>query len=346
MEKEKLEIYNKLRNISKDNGKKPIFISYSKLQKYLYCPLSYRIQYIDKEKVEFEKNINGEIGTLSHDIIEKECKGELKFKDNNDRAMYFREKANNLALEFGLEKDIPLIQSLYDFFKMSDYKDKYINAEFEVPVYYKLKYINDEYDYWVVGFIDCVLHNEDGTVNIIDFKTSNTSGYTGVKLQQALLQIGSYAYIYEHMFRKRVNKIGYHFLKYGDIKFIDYKGKNRKTSKVERRKIIEEFNNKNGISDLIISDCYSMLEFNKENRLEYMKKLIELFKEIDNTNYSDFTSKNRDVGYCERFCPFRNSEKCKIENQYNYTDIFKNNTMMEICKIALKNDNINVDIVW
>lgn len=346
MEKEKLEIYNKLRNISKDNGKKPIFISYSKLQKYLYCPLSYRIQYIDKEKVEFEKNINGEIGTLSHDIIEKECKGELKFKDNNDRAMYFREKANNLALEFGLEKDIPLIQSLYDFFKMSDYKDKYINAEFEVPVYYKLKYINDEYDYWVVGFIDCVLHNEDGTVNIIDFKTSNTSGYTGVKLQQALLQIGSYAYIYEHMFRKRVNKIGYHFLKYGDIKFIDYKGKNRKTSKVERRKIIEEFNNKNGVSDLIISDCYSMLDFNKENRLEYMKKLIELFKEIDNTNYSDFTSKNRDVGYCERFCPFRNSEKCKIENQYNYTDIFKNNTMMEICKIALKNDNINVDIVW
>lgn len=344
MDKEKLEIYNKLRNMSKNNGKKPIFISYSKLQKYLYCPLAYRLQYIDKEKVEFDKNINGEIGTLSHDIIEQECKCKLNFKDKKERSNYFRERANNLALQFGLEKDIPLIKSLCDFFETSNYKNHYKNADFEVPVYYKLKYPSDEYDYWVVGFIDCVVYNEDGTVTIIDFKTSNTSGYTGSKLQQAILQIGSYAYIYEYMFRKQVKNIGYHFLKYADINFIDFKGKKRKTSKVERRKITEEFNNKGGVSDLIIKDCYSMFDFTKDNRLEYMGKFVNLFKEVEGKNYSDFKSDNRDVGYCDRFCPFRNSSLCSEANRFQYSDLSKENTMLDICKIALQNDNI--DIVW
>lgn len=344
MEQEKLQVYSKLRNISKENGKKPIFISYSKLQKYLYCPLAYRIQYIDKEKVEFESNINAEIGTLSHDIIEQECKKVLKFNTKKERADYFKTKATEIAIKFGLEEDIYLIQSLYDFFLNSDYIEKYINADFEVPVYYKLRHNDKDYDYWVVGFIDCVLYNDDGTVDILDFKTSNTSGYTGTKLKQALIQIGSYAYIYEFLFKKKVSKIGYHFLKYGDIKFIDVKGKKRKSSKVERRKVQEEFENKNGQSDLEVTDCYSLFDFNKENRLEYMGQLVDIFKEIETKNYSDFTADNRDSGYCERFCPFRNNEKCTASHQDNFTDIFKNNTMFEICKVALKNENI--DIVW
>lgn len=345
MEQEKLQVYSKLRNISKKDGKKPIFISYSKLQKYLYCPLAYRIQYIDKEKIEFESNINSEIGTLSHDIIEQTCKGILKFESKEQRAKYFKNKATEITLKLGLEEDIPLIQSMYDFFLLSEYEDKYKGADFEVPIYYKLKHEDREYDYWVVGFIDCVLYNEDGTVTILDFKTSNTSSYTGAKLKQALVQIGAYAYMYEFLSKKRVSQIGYHFLKYGDIKFVDFKGKNRKSSKVERRKIQEEFESKNGVSDLQINDCYSMFDFNKENRLEYMRQLVDLFKEIETKNYSDFTADKRDNGYCERFCPFRNSEKCTASHQDNFTDIFKNETMKEILKVALKNDK-DISIVW
>lgn len=344
MEKEKLEVYSKLRSISNKEGKKPIFISFSKLDKFNKCPLSYRIEYIDKVKVEFKDNVHSSIGTLCHDLIEWGITGNLSRKEIMET---FEERVKIIMTKYEFEKELPVITSLREFFKNSNFIQNNIgkNIKFEVPVYYKLKMENKEYDYWVVGFIDMVLENEDGTVTIIDFKTSNKSGYTGVKLQQALVQIYSYAYMYEYLYRKRITQVGYHFLKYADIEFIDTNGKKRKTSKVERKNIQEEFENKNGASDLVMKDSYSLFEYNKENRLEYMGKLVELFKTVNSMNYSDFTSDKRDIGYCERFCPFKNHEKCTASHQEDYGNIFKNETMKEILKVALKNDN-DTNIVW
>lgn len=307
MEKRKLDVYNGLRNESRNNGRKALFVSYSKLEKFLKCRLAYKLQYIDKEKVTYESNIHSEIGTLCHDIIEK------TIAENLSREQYVEEfltKSKAITDKFSLDHYIPLIKSLRHFFENSDFKERYTKAEFEVPVTYKLRYDKEDTDVYIVGFIDCVLHREDGSVDIIDFKTSNKSSYSGKKLQQALVQPFTYAYIYEYMTRKKINQVGYHFLKYVDMTFVDTKGKNRKSSKVERKDIDTDFKNKNGEGNLVLKDSFSFFEYNNETRLSYMKQLVDLFKEVDSLSIEAFTCKDRDVSFCDRFCPFKDHPKC------------------------------------
>lgn len=314
MTKEQLEIYNNLRNKSKLNGKKAVFISFSKLDKFNKCPLSYRIEYIDKVKVEFKDNIHSSLGVLTHDLMDWGILGDMS---KEEIVNTFDEKVEKIYKKYGIENEQPVVVSLRDFFKRSDFIEKYRgkNVKFEVPVYYKLKSSTDKIDYYIVGFIDMVIENEDGTVDILDFKISNKSGYTGKKLQSALMQIYSYAYMYEYMYRKKINRLGYHFLKYCNLSFVDIKGKKRKSSKVERKDILRELSEKCGVKDVDVQDCLVYFEYNKENRLSYMKTFVDLFNKVNTMQYDDFTSDNRDCGYCERFCPFRNHEKCTLSNE-------------------------------
>ncbi|MGL5098721.1 MAG: RecB family exonuclease, partial [Fusobacteriaceae bacterium] len=303
MEERKLKIYNMIRNEVKSRGKKVEFLSFSKLEKFLKCKRAYRYQYIDKFKVEFKDNLHADIGTVCHDLIEwstTEKWGQEKLMDA------FKIKSKGVCGKYGMKEDIPLIKSTKHFFEESKFikelQARDVELEFEAPIYHKLRFEGEdkELEYWFVGFVDLIVHNEDGTISIVDFKTSNTSGYVGKKLQQAFVQIYSYAYIYESMHReKRVRDVGYLFIKYCNLTFKDTKGKGRKSSKVERRNIQEDYETKNGDSDLIITDCYDIYDYNKDNRLVYMQRLVEVFHETKTEGM--FDGKGRDEYYCKNF---------------------------------------------
>lgn len=333
MDERKKAIYNKIRNEVKSRGKKVEFVSFSKLEKFLKCKRCFKYIYVDKYKIEYKDNLHADIGRVCHDIIEwSSTEGWGRDKINRT----FMDRARAVCNKFSMRIDIPLIKSIKHFFDESEYMNNLfsrgINIEFEVPVYHKLKYEGDEgVEYWLVGFIDMIIHNEDGTASIVDFKTSNTSGYVGKKKEQAFLQIYSYAYLYEAMYRKRVKEVGYLFIKYCNMIFVDTNGKKRKSSKVERRNIQEEFDSKNGESDLIISDCLDMYEFNKDNRLVYIKKLIDIFYETKNEGM--FKATDRDKYYCEKFCPFRGTEICDWRDE----DEDYINPMMVILQSVIKN---------
>lgn len=317
MDERKLKIYNKIRKEAKSRGKTVEFVSFSKLEKYLKCKRCFKYMYVDKVKVEYQDNLHADIGTISHDVVEWASTE----KWDKDRIIKtFNDRAKITCNKFSMDFNIPLIKSTKHFFMNSDFINdlqiKHDKIEFEVPVYHRLKYEDGNKEFWIVGFIDIIIHNDDGTISIIDLKTSNVSGYTGKKREQAFLQIYSYAYLYEAMYRKRVKDVAWMFIKYCNIKFIDSKGKSRKSSKVERKNIEEEFRVKDGAGNLEISDCLDSYEYTKDNRLIYIKKLIGIFEE---TKAEDtFEASERDKHYCEKFCPFRNTGVCDWEDKVEH----------------------------
>ncbi|MGL5962670.1 MAG: PD-(D/E)XK nuclease family protein [Cetobacterium sp.] len=307
MDKDKLEVYNLIRDEVRSRGKKVEFVSYSKVDKFLQCKLCYKLQYIDKIKVAYEANIHGDIGTLSGDII-RWASSESWGRDKAEK--YFSDNIKSICLKHDLPTTLPVIQSMRAFFKDSFYMDELasrgVKLEFEKPVYKKLNYVGNDVDteYWLVGFIDMLIHNEDGTVSIIDFKTSNVSGYTGKKREQSLVQLYSYAYLYEAMSGKSIKDVGYLFLKYCNLTFEDSKGKKRKSSKVERRHIMEEYRNKDGASSLEMSDCLDLFDYSS-NRLAYMKIFMDNF--VSTKKEENFEGDGFDSFFCKNFCSFRST---------------------------------------
>lgn len=307
LDKNKLKVYNDIRADAKNRGKSVGFVSYSKVEKYLKCKQGYKLQYLDKLKVDYAENIYADLGTVSGDILNwasTEGWSKEKIKES------FRNKAKDICTKHGLTTNIPLMRSMINFFDtshyMTDLYNRGVKLEFEVPVYKKLNYTQEGYidkEFWIVGFIDMVIHNEDGTISIVDFKTSNVSGYTGKKLEQNLVQIYSYAYLYESMYRKKVKNVGYHFLKYCNISCVDSKGKKRKRSKVERKDIDGVCYELDFKSNLEIEDCLNVFEYNKDNRLTYMGIFMKNF--LDSQKDEEFCAKDRDKHYCKNFCPFR-----------------------------------------
>lgn len=126
--------------------------SYSRVSTYETCPRQYKFRYIDKLKIydDYEADNPLIVGTALHTGIE----------ENIEVArMYYRQQfpkiTNKHVEEFmKIEYWIPKVKELIEPFG---------NVEFEHEIN------NDEY----IGFIDMLIHNDDGTYSIIDFKYSN-----------------------------------------------------------------------------------------------------------------------------------------------------------------------------
>ena len=310
MDERKKAIYNKIRNEAKSRGNYVEFVSFSKLEKFLKCKRCFKYTYIDKIKTEFKDNLHADVGTLCHDIIQW---GVTESWGRDKILKTFKDRSKIICDKFSMRMDLPLLKSTKHFFENSEYMlklvERGVKIEFEVPVFHKLRYEDKpNKEYWLVGFLDMVIHNEDDTISIVDFKTSNKSGYVGKKKEQAFLQIYSYAYLYEALYRKRVAEVGYLFIKYCNMVFTDSKGKSRKSSKVERKDIQDEFREKDGLCDLVLTDSLDMYEFTKENRLVYIKRLLDIFHESKEEEL--FEGTGRDKFYCERFCEHSKSGVC------------------------------------
>lgn len=308
MTEEQLKIYNKIRSEVISRGKKVEFWSYSKLMTYVQCNLQYKFKYIDKIKSDFKANIYTDLGELTHELTEKY----LSTNINIDGIITeYRFQAEHFFKLHGLDTTHNLYKSLDHYFNNStflrDKKNSNSKKEFEIPIYMRLKNTPDK-EYWFVGFIDMVEEDENGNITLYDFKISHRSGYTGKKLETVSMQVYLYAFIYQALYKRKINSIKYLFMKFCNIDFIDINSKHRVTSNVERCYIDKEFKLKDGLSDLNVTDNFIELDSDNSTITEFSKKFVNLF--ITTLNDKEFKPFNKDDSYCLKFCEYRKSGHC------------------------------------
>lgn len=296
------------------NNKNLKVLSFSMLSTLEQCIRYYKFNYIDKVGIEGD-NVYTYLGSLAHLLIEKLYREEITNKEaiekwlNKINSMTYLfvdySKAEKYEKQLEMKKKNRKYKNNYNLsmvryfknFKKIDYKD-FLQ---EQRVYIKLdKMFNSPMfkDYVFNGIVDFIGLNEDGSIDILDYKTSTM--YKGNKMELHSFQLLLYAICFENMGFK-VNRIGWNFLKYAR-KIRKFKNGNTRLTNIERRmlKYNDEF-----------EDCIVEIEYNIENKKKALKFIfdnVKLMFNIDrvkdkNTNlipcnYNEF--------FCKNLCSFYN----------------------------------------
>lgn len=160
--------------------------SYSKVSTYANCPRQYKYRYVDKLKIydDFEADNALIVGTTIHLGIEQGL---------NVAIMYYKQQFPRIT-----DKHIEEIIKLEHWIPIVREQLKNLGNDFTFE--YELK--NSEY----IGFVDLMIKNPDGTVDVVDFKyTNNIESYVQSK------QIHLYKYYLEKKGFK-VRNLGYLFI--------------------------------------------------------------------------------------------------------------------------------------
>ena len=152
----------------------------------------------------------------------------------------------------------------------------------------------------LTGFIDLIVHNDDGTVSIIDYKTS--SKYAKKDLQKNANQLIIYGLALEQLGYK-VRDVKWYMIKYATIQ-----GK-RGNKMIERRELEDgqEF-----------EDCFVEYPYNEITKMECVDWIIDTIEEIESlTTYDTWEHKDINKGnsfYCSNICSV--CGKCEALKQY------------------------------
>lgn len=292
----------------KNNNKNLKVLSFSMLSTIEQCLRYYKFNYIDKIGVEGD-NVYTYLGSLAHLLIEKLYREEITNKEaiekwlNKINSMTYLfvdySKAEKYEKQLEMKKKNRKYKNNYNLSIVRYFKNfkkiKYKYFLQEQRVYIKLdKMFNSLMfkDYVFNGIVDFIGLNEDGSIDILDYKTSTM--YKGNKMELHSFQLLLYAICLENM-GFRINKIGWNFLKYAR-KIRKFKNGNTRLINIERRmlKYNDEF-----------EDCIVEIEYSSENKkkalkfvFENIKKMfmVERNKHIDTNdfpcNYSEFFCKN------------------------------------------------------
>ena len=179
--------------------------SYSRLTCYEQCPYQYFLRYVLGEDT--ESNIYTLAGTSAHNVIE-----DLQLrKINNDEAVRkFKDEMelhSILGFEFTSEKtETNFNDSVIHFIE----NFKPFENKVEVEKYFEADFNGKK----VVGYIDLLVHNDDGTISIIDLKTS--SKYSKKAIEEHSNQLLIYAIAMQQQ-GYTVRDVSWNMLKYAMI---------------------------------------------------------------------------------------------------------------------------------
>lgn len=206
----------------------PIY-SISKLNTMDECLWSYWLTYM--EHLPSKENIYTFAGTKIHSCLEKIQNGEkVNFKKEFQEML---EDAQILGIDFPNEniktKWVKNIQCFIEGYNRPDYK------KFETEKLFLIKI----HDYYIQGIIDLLIYNDDGTVSIIDYKTS--SKFSNSELKSKGRQLVLYGMAMEQ-FGYKVKSIAWNMLKYCKISYPLKNGKIRETI-AERGYVLEKLKN-------------------------------------------------------------------------------------------------------
>ena len=267
--------------------------SFSRLKLFNECRHAYFLTYV--LKVQKRVNIYSEIGTTIHELLEDIQKG--KEIPIEERIEIFEDKVDECEI-FGISFVNDNIKEKY----VENIKHCLMNFEplkgkkFEIE-----KEIELEVDgHKLTGFIDLIVHNDDGTVSVIDFKTS--SKYAKKDLSKNANQLIIYGLALEQLGYK-VRDVKWMMLKYCQVQ-----GK-RGSKMIERREL--EDGQK-------FEDCFVEYPYNEVIKMECIDWIIDTIEEIESlTTYDTWEHKEINKGnsfYCNNICSV--CGKCEALKQY------------------------------
>lgn len=270
-----------------------ITYSFSRLKLFNECKCAYYLTYV--LKAQKRVNIYSEIGTTIHEILEDIQSG--KEIPIEERIEIFEDKVDECEI-FGIsfvndnikEKYVENVKHCLRNFKSIQGKKFEIEKEITLDI--------DGHK--LTGFIDLVVHNDDGTVSIIDYKTS--SKYAKKDLQKNANQLIIYGLALEQLGYK-VRDVKWYMIKYATIQ-----GK-RGNKMVERREL--EDGQK-------FEDCFVEYPYNEVSKMECIDWIIDTIEEIESlTTYDTWEHKEINKGnsfYCNNICSV--CGKCEALKQY------------------------------
>ena len=193
--------------------------SISKLNALHQCPYQAYLNYIQHEKQ--RPNIWACAGTIIHDKLESCLKGTATPQDIRDAIDAELENFEMLDIDFPLDKNgNPTIRNNW-LANMRKFADMFVpwDGNFETE---KLVILPVNEHAVMQGYIDVIEHNEDGSIDILDWKTS--SQFIGDHLIEAGRQLAVYAMAMEHEGFK-VRSVKWVMLKYYEASWLQKNGK-------------------------------------------------------------------------------------------------------------------------
>lgn len=143
--------------------------SFSRLQTLERCPYSFYLQYI--KKIKQDGNGFSQYGTFVHELLEKYARDELLIFELLDE--YKDKFTQHVTYDFPPNKYVDLAQTYFEggleyFENFQGFSDYEI-----LEVEKKVKFNIDKYPF--IGYVDLVVKNKDGEIEIIDHKSKDLS---------------------------------------------------------------------------------------------------------------------------------------------------------------------------
>ena len=311
--------------------------SFSELEQWNGCQLSYKLQRIDR--VPQLHSSYSFYGSLAHDIQESYVLGNIEYKDMLEQFKTRLERLKTLGVLLPKDRKGGLtIQENYEKCLKDYFRHNYTEISKDVRV--EVEVLNQIGEHWILGYIDYLKINrkENGKfyVDIIDFKTSTI--FTKDEMKEKARQLILYKILLEKSFPNIVvERVGWDFMKYVNVYY------NSKSSKKSRKdnyiepyydKLIDELGEekekeiKKWIKTktipkeyqylLSVQNCYVYYFVTQEDiddittYVEHTTKEVELGLEKNEFTNRDYVNEQF---FCDNLCGFR--EKCPIINQSN-----------------------------
>jgi hypothetical protein len=183
--------------------------SHSRINCFEHCPYQYKLRYIDKIKVieAYEANNALVIGNTAHYGLETDFKRSIDFYYSHYPIINDRHVEELMKLEIV----IPKVKLIVD----------------DLNIYAK-EFLIDTEDF--KGIVDLIVKNEDGTVDIFDYKYSNN-----VNNYLESEQLHLYKYYFEKLTGLKVRRLGFIFIP-------KFNGRQKQTEDLYmfRKRLIEE----------------------------------------------------------------------------------------------------------
>lgn len=238
--------------------------SFSRLNSFDTSHYEWFLRYIKHEPEDRADSIYGVCGTLAHDTLERYYSNEISYADMiNKWDEGFSVATDICDLKFN-RNDPEKNQSLSDnynknlrhFFQNHDHMGDNLVLEDYALINIDGNIIN--------GYIDAYYKNPDGTIVIIDFKTSSKFQKDDLIHKSRQLILYAMSFMQQNGVPLDKIQIGFNFLKYADITYQMKNGK-YKTSTVERRQLAEKLQ----------TPCKTWLKAGGYDVDEYLMKLID-----------------------------------------------------------------------
>lgn len=259
--------------------------SFSRISTFLDHPWIYRMNYI--EGIRGGDSCYTYWGTVAHDLLEK-------FYDNEKGYAYENliEKFEKAHVEWAFMDD-PMLKFPTSKDGSNSIRDGYIHnlrhyyqnfqpiehdVTCEMPVRLIMNKDTDEKTEVLIGYIDAIYEDEEGIINLVDFKTSSKGQFTGKKLAEKSEQLKVYALAYAQKNGVPLENIRMRFdmMKYLSVSYKQKNGKIREFAK-ERKDWVKSMEKKL-YTDLTHADVANLDPFEAQ---ELLDEAIE-FNSINN----------------------------------------------------------------